>query len=361
MTPKQRWIAALKMETVDRLPFWPKINNSYINYQSGSFKNMSIEQFHNWIGSDRHQGLTFFIKEKRNTSFLEEKKQDSIRKIIYGTKYGNLTATMKFDPSSQAWHPIEFPVKNKDDIKIMAHWFSDCVLEIDREKLQEAKAQYKEIGNNAVTVHTIGTSAMMVWVQHLAGIENCHYFLADYTSLVEELFDVMNKKLLKTAQILAEQSPADFFYLVENTSTTLISPSQCQKYCFPVISECAKILANKKKLLVLHMCGYLKGLLPILSKLAVSGFEAFTSPPVGNTTLIDGRSSCPDKCLIGGTNAVLWTKSAEEIIHQIENDLEQLPHHRGIVITSAGVMPPVCKPETIKKVCQWVKEYKIKL
>ena len=26
-------------------------------------------------------------------------------------------------------------------------------------------------------------------------------------------------------------------------------------------------------------------------------------------------------------------------------------------VTSAGVMPPGCKPETIKAVCDWVKQY----
>jgi len=51
------------------------------------------------------------------------------------------------------------------------------------------------------------------------------------------------------------------------------------------------------------------------------------------------------------------TRSADEIISQLEIDLDALPHHRGIVVTSAGVMPPMCKPETIKEVCEWVKQY----
>jgi len=50
-------------------------------------------------------------------------------------------------------------------------------------------------------------------------------------------------------------------------------------------------------------------------------------------------------------------KSADEIITKIEEALDPLPHHRGIVVTSAGVMPPVCKPETIRQVCNWAKAY----
>jgi uroporphyrinogen-III decarboxylase len=119
----------------------------------------------------------------------------------------------------------------------------------------------------------------------------------------------------------------------------------------------AKITKEAGKNMVLHMCGHLKALLPDLNQIQVQAFEAFTSPTLGNTTLLDGRSACPGKCLIGGTNAILWTKTPEEIILKIEEDLDELPHHRGIVVTSAGVMPPLCKPETIKQVCEWVKQY----
>ena len=109
--------------------------------------------------------------------------------------------------------------------------------------------------------------------------------------------------------------------------------------------------------MILHMCGHLKGLLPDLAQMPVEAFEAFTSPTLGNTTLAEGRRACPGVCLVGGTNAVLWTKPAAAIIEQLEIDLDALPHHRGIVVTSAGVMPPLCAPETIREVGAWVRGY----
>jgi uroporphyrinogen-III decarboxylase len=113
--------------------------------------------------------------------------------------------------------------------------------------------------------------------------------------------------------------------------------------------------------MVLHVCGHLKALLPDLARIPVRAFEAFTSPTVGNTSLLDGRLGCPNTCLIGGTNAALWMEPADAIIAQIRKDLDVLPHHRGIVVTSAGVMPPACKPETIKKVGDWVKAYPVRM
>ena len=197
----------------------------------------------------------------------------------------------------------------------------------------------------------------MHWVEWLAGVENAHLMLADHPREVEALFEAMHRSLLKKTTILAEHSVADMIYLGENTSTTLISPAQYRKYCLRHITEYGEILKAAGKRLVLHMCGYLKDILPDLAKLPATAFEAFTSPPVGNTRLADGRAHCPEVCLIGGTNATLWTHAADEIIAELERDLDALPHHRGIIVTSAGVMPPLASPEKIRTVCEWVKSY----
>ena len=85
--------------------------------------------------------------------------------------------------------------------------------------------------------------------------------------------------------------------------------------------------------------------------------DAVDRPPVSFYE-IDGyrqNPDDPDVCLIGGTNAALWiTDNAAAIIAQLEHDISELPHRRGIVISSAGVMPALCSPGTIRRVCEWV-------
>jgi uroporphyrinogen-III decarboxylase len=181
--------------------------------------------------------------------------------------------------------------------------------------------------------------------------------LADHPAEVEALFAAIQRGLVRKTELLCEHSPADALYLFENTSTTLISPAQYRRYCARHVGECAGLTQAAGRNLILHMCGHLKALLPDLARILARAFEAFTSPPVGNTTLLDGRQACPDKCLIGGTNAMLWTMGAEAILAKLAEDLDELPHHRGLAVTSAGVMPPACKPETIRQVAEWVKKY----
>jgi uroporphyrinogen-III decarboxylase len=215
----------------------------------------------------------------------------------------------------------------------------------------------KQTGEAGITTNAISESPLMIFVEWLAGIENAHYLLADYQDEVEDLFDAIQKANLQSLEMYVEHSPADVLYFIENTSTTLISPDQYHRYCYNHVQEYGAVVDGADYYLGLHMCGHLKALLPDLAKVQADAFEAFTSAPVGNTSLLDGRSVCPDKCLIGGTNATMWVRPAEDIIAEIKRDLDALPHHRGVAVTSAGVMPPLCAPDTIKQVADWVKQY----
>jgi len=357
MSPRERWLAAIQMQPVDRLPFWPKLDAAYPPAQGEPFNKMSCDQIHDWIGSDKHKWLPECLREVRKNTTSETIHENGTSTTIYATPNGSLELHQRFNEASQSWHPVRFPVRTVEDVKLMTQWYEDCRPEPDGEGLEKARAISREIGDSAITCDGIGESPLMQFVEWLAGIENAHLLLSDYPGEVEALFDAMHRSLLRKTQILCEHSPADVHYFIENTSTTLMSPEQYRKYCIEHIKDYGRVAREAGRLVVLHMCGHLKEILPSLAKLPVAAFEAFTTPTLGNTTLLDGRTACPDKCLIGGTNAMLWLRPADEITRQIEADLDVLPHHRGIVITSAGVMPPRAGPETIKAVCEWVKRY----
>lgn len=360
MTPRERWLAALCLQPVDRLPFWPKLGSAYPDFQDPPFDNMTLGEVHDYVGSDLHQGSPSCIKEIRPNAFSEESGDDKLKHCLYHVPSGELCFSRAYSEASRSWHPVRFPVKTVRDLSLMAEWYEGVRLEPDFPTIAAIREAKARLGDRGVTSETIGTSPIMHFVQMLAGVENAQYLLADHPREVEALFDVMSSHLLKRFEIAVEHSPADLLYLSENTSTTLISPEQYRKYCAPIIGECARLAEERGRTMVLHMCGHLKALLPQLAQLTVAAFESFTSPTLGDTTLLHGRQACPDKCLIGGTNATLWTQPAGEIIDQLKAYLDALPHHRGIVVTSAGAMPPGARPETIREVCQWVRDYKVR-
>jgi hypothetical protein len=357
LTPRRRWLAAIRMQPVDRLPFWPKLGGGYARVQADPFRGMELAALHDWIGSDRHEGIGGCWKETRRRTSAECRKTDGTRRTVFRTPHGDTEQIERFDEPSQAWHPMRFPVQTVEHVRWMTDFWSDANVEPDPDACRKTQERKREIGETAVTAFSIGESPLMHWVEHLAGIENAQYLLADHTQEVETLFDAMHRVLLRRTEIAASHHPADLLYFTENTSTTLISPDQYRRHCLRHLTAYGEILRAADRNLVLHMCGHLKALLPDLARVPARAFEAFTSPTLGNTTLLDGRTACPDTCLVGGTNAMLWLRPAKEIVAQIEKALIALPHHRGIVLTSAGVMPPRCAPETIRTVCAWVHAY----
>jgi uroporphyrinogen-III decarboxylase len=200
----------------------------------------------------------------------------------------------------------------------------------------------------------------MDWVQHLAGVEGGTYLLFDHRERVEALFDTMHRKQLKILDIVASNSPCDAIYSTENTSTTLISLDMFRRYAKRHLTEYGRAIHAAGKRHILHMCGKLKQFLPDIAEIPANAIEAYTSPPVGSATFVDGRRDCPRLCLVGGTNATLWLEPVHRIIETVRRDLDALPHTRGIVVTSGGVMPPLSPPERIKEVADWVKSYAVR-
>ncbi len=359
MSSRERWLAALDGQPVDRLPFWPKLDGAYARAQRAPFRNMSTDELHEFIGSDRPGWIPSGFRQTRRCTTYSCEERDGERLEVFGTPAGELRRRSRFEPISHSWHPVEMPVSSREDVLVMTEWYADASAEPDPEKVERARASQAEAeasGRDATTAN-LGITPLMDWVEHLAGVENGHLLLYDHPEEVGALFAAMRRLLLRQVEIAAERCPADLFYLIENTSTSLISPEQFREHCLPLMQECAGMVRARGKRLGLHMCGLLKAILPDLARSGAHAFEAFTSPTVGNTRLADGRAACPDVCLIGGTNAALWTRPATTIIAELERDLAALPHHRRLVVTSGGVMPPLCPPETIREVAEWVRRY----
>ena len=360
MNHRERFLAAVRMEPVDRIPFWPKIFNGYLKNQESTFKGCSLEEAYKFFDSEIQYGLPEFIVRSGKRSSQKTRRENDLTIVEYILDNHSRRLVMKDDPTTLTSHPIEFPINNESDLDFMAEWFSDGEFYADISLLEKQRDLCVETGEDAAFAYFVGESPLMNFLEHLANIGNGHYLLHDFPEKTERLFAEMHRNLLMRCRVASSNPFADMFYFSENTSTTLISPDQFVRYCKPQIKEYADILNRSGVPVLLHMCGHLKGLLNILAENPVAGFEAFTPPTVGNTSLLDGRTACPDMSLIGGTNAVMWLWETGDIIKYIYEMLDSLPHTNGIVLSPAGVMPPAAEPEKIKSVCEAISKYPVR-
>ncbi len=350
MTRKERFERALRCQEVDRLPFWAKIfGDSYLAFQDAQYRAMGELELADYLDLDHMAGggVAVACTNARVERHVEQ--INGRRVVTEKTPDGTLTTAEGFDPSSHSWHPVEFPIKTRADLRAARHLFEGNRYQAASDALARGAERLRQVGDRGIVMTDMGISPLMRLIQHLLGPDATYYFLADFPDEMAELIALMHEERLRYLRAMLPACAYDYICSVENTSTTLLSPAVFERYCWPHLDAYGRLIREHGKSHVLHMCGHLKALLPRIGELPALAIEAFTRPPVGNTTLADRARLCPGTSIIGGTSAVLWLKPVEAICETIQRDLAEAGTMRGVVLTSAGVMPPGCPIEKIRQ------------
>ncbi|GEM_PF-2610356 len=162
-------------------------------------------------------------------------------------------------------------------------------------------------------------SPVQTLIQRITGVDGFYYLLADDSQLMAETIAAMQELQRQRYDMLA-QFDGDLYYQAENTSTTMISPKYYERYSLAHIREFAERAHGRKKRAMVHMCGLLKGLLPLIRQTGMDGIHSLTPPPVGDVSLGDAYEVFPpDFSILHRFNTVHWLhKSMEDILRELQ-------------------------------------------
>ena len=146
MTPRQRWLAALRLEPLDRLPFWPKLDGAYVRAQARPFRDMDVAAVYAWLGSDRQEWVGDALRETRRRTAVETQRHGDEQRTVYRTAAGQTEQVLRLDAATQSWHPVRFPVRGVEDIRLLTEIYADVTVEVDRAALDDARRRVREIG-----------------------------------------------------------------------------------------------------------------------------------------------------------------------------------------------------------------------
>ena len=216
---------------------------------------------------------------------------------------------------------VQHRVRSPRDLRILIEmWKRDEVM-----TLPERFHQAQKIGHGRwPVVISAGPSPVQRLIQVDMSVEDFWYAMADYPHLMEEAFDVYQTTMRKIYEIIT-RFPADGFCEDENTSTTLISPTAYRRYSLPHIRQYAEAVHRAGKRLVVHMCGHLRGLVPIFPETGMDGIDCLTPPPVGDCEFRYAFEHMPARFFCTGRfGSSLWYgRSRKEIL---ANLAACLPH-----------------------------------
>jgi len=283
MTGRERLTAVLKKQPKDRLPWTTLVDNRTVSGLPEELRGGSGIDFY------RHLGCDIFLLNGWNTEYdlrspvfnwpqdvgviinHENTRTTTERKTSQGTLVG----------ITEQGHPVKYPVDSLEAVRIYRHMWEGASFTAhdDAATLHSIDAL---IGDDGVVTRFFGPSAIPMLLEADMGVENFYYLMADHPAEVEGLINTIHDRMIDAFKIAAA-GPWDSLTLVENTSTYYISPDIYRRFNMPHQRDFVRITKAAGKVALLHMCGHVRDILPLIRETGCDGIHALTPPPTGNT------------------------------------------------------------------------------
>ena len=356
MKSKQRLLAAIRGEAVDRIP-WSPFLAYYWEHLPAETQKMGQFQYLRQMGADPLlRGFhTLYTCTYQNCE-ITDKVVGNEGFRTFTTPVGRLVERSVLSGKGNTWFLVDHPVKTAEDFKVLQYIHEHMVITPNMDGFNRDLEFY---GDDALMLPLLGVhckTAFQSLVEHWCGTVDLTYALYDEPEIVEECLAVMQAKDDETVRISVD-SHADGFIFWEDSSTTNISPAFFEKYTKPEIDRWGDLVHENGKLLVHHACGHLKDLLPLMGQSNIDAIESISPPPTGNVTLQEAHAILPEHiALIGGLEPVRLLSGTVE---DVRRDAEELLHDlagRRFVLANSDSCPPGVAYEKFLAVTELVRQ-----
>jgi len=281
----------------------------------------------------------------------QEKRFQHRRFRIFGE-----TLTEKWLVSSHTSYRTEYLIKNDHDYEIFG--------ELVQEEQYYPKYEGFNILNNKIGTEGLvvvsGLDTPLVRLFRSCNTEKLIIDLMTKPSLIREVMDLIHKKNLEGYKLIA-QSPAEVVVLgCSYLTTKLISPKIFEEFVIDYCRDYADILHDKNKVFLIHMCGDIKNLLPLIPQTKVDGIECLTPPPTGDTEALEALDELGEGfCIIGGLDPNLVTNNSNplEIKKEVKSLLNSLNGRYNFILGSGDAIPYNTPLDNLYTVSKTIKDF----
>lgn len=316
MTSRERIVAGLEGQPVDRVPFCPFL--AYVwDFFPEAIRQAGELAFHRWAGSDPlWRGAPCPVRAKSPdmevTSYMDKGRQVSELK----TPVGSLRLAGMGSETGRTHFLVEHPLKTEEDYKVQMWIEEHTTFEYEPTSAWDCvKGPDSSEGLPIGMLCPRGKSAFQSLVEHHAGTEELQYHLADFPETVRALREVMVRKDLEAVRLAAQFEGYRYWLTWEDSSTQNYSPAQYDEFIGAEIGAWCRILAEHDKKYIQHACGHTRALVGRMKNHGVFAVESMSPPPTGNLPLRECRERVGNNFgIIGGI----------EPIHFLEMDTDAL-------------------------------------
>jgi hypothetical protein len=360
MTQRERFLKALRNETVDDLVWAPNFDYWLgVNRAEGTmperYRAMSRNDIVRAVGAsiwNRAAG----VKEVRDKTVVETHRAEGGTVVTeIRTPVGSIRAVHR---EAEGPHRSKFLaehfVKDLDSLRVMRYVVEASHFEPDYAPTIQA---LKETGDDGVVLNSNFCVPFIQYAKTAAGYVTGFYLWTDHRKEVDALIAAYFRHFLRGYRILAD-GPCDVVATGDNMDGFMISPDIFKAYAVPFYQEVAKLTRARGKIFEGHWCGRTQNLLPLVPGCGLDVVEAIVTAPMAEVGLTQALDMLEGKVVLqGGIPSVLVCAEGgtrDAFRRYIEEVILPLRGRRGFILGMSDNVPPNADFWRVERITEWI-------
>jgi len=359
MTPRQRVLAAMSGQPVDRVPIFPvttrNLGGRALGRKIGEFEFESNLAFQGMRAMWRRfgfDGLECSFGAPKDWQLPTLETRDGVTYLLDASGAPYAEFQEDDDPIPINREPL---LKEKSDLdKITIPLAEEYEQAGHLEPIRQLRA---EVGDQLFIAGTPAGQTMNS-LAGWRGSEEAIYDLIDDPEFVDEVMDLATARSIEVGKAYLAAG-VDGLYIGDAwSSASIISPKQFERFCLPRYARTVEAFHAMGTKVYIHICG---NVMPILEMIAETGVDCLEPlDPLGGTEIkevvrrIGSRVS-----LKGGVNTLtLLTGTPDEVRAETRKVLEAAwGHCRGLILGSGDDIPRDTPFENLDAMIQTAREF----
>ena len=357
MTAQERFIKTMHFDLVDRVPYWVPI-----------FWAETIEKWQ----TEGHPFTNEYDEEKRfdcdhkehirmwlnfEPPFEEKVLESDIEYLTVQTPKGIIEKVLKSRlRDSQISHPLQYPIKNRDDYLKYHSRLTGNV----KERLNKVGNLERHVTRDyAVSLRGSLDCGFYGPLRDLVGFERLNYLFYDDPILITMMMDDRAELIIQMLERILDKTTIDWFCFWEDMAYkngSMISPDMFRKFMMPRYRLITDYLHKRGiDLIFVDSDGDISQLIPLWLECGVNGMWPF-EVQAGMDVLMLRKEYGRDLLLIGGLDKRELAKGKKEIEQEIIKKVPPLIKDGGYIPRPDHSIPPDVSYDNYKYFMEYLRK-----
>jgi hypothetical protein len=354
MTSRQRLLATLCHEIPDRYAWAPLLDPYFTSSLPPDQASLSIPVLLRMVGADILLRHVSCYREEPEGATVSQSSAGDITTTVIETPAGTLTEKSLHVAGAETDYVTEYLIKGPEDYDAACYWMTHQKVTPDYAATQAA---IDEIGEDGLATINAGAPPLSVFFRFLPQTQVI-FESYDHPERLDRLATAIHERALAECRVAAAAPAEAVIAYSADITTRLVSPALFERYALPYLQEYARLLHAAGKTFVIHTCGDVRALLPLMRAAGIDGVDSLSEPPLGNTPFeLAVKELGDDVCLIGGVSPVILANGSPEDVRRHVRDLfRRMPSRRNLLLGTSDATAFGTPLENLRVVAEMVKE-----